>query len=206
MKNIFLCISMTCSLLVIKIDYAQPTNEQFNHSGIISLKGGWHTADKYLPYPTVSDYNIPGGLNLTLCGEVPLGMGVFLGLMGDVWFGHDEPYDSFRNAYVNRDFYGYTFDPVIRWRFQFKKIIWGISLGIGGTSLKVNYPNYYEKFGLMNITSQLLCDFFVSKEIAISSEISYFGMAKIDVGGGGRRNKIFQFKLGLSYYVDLYKK
>ncbi|MFI5145218.1 MAG: hypothetical protein ACHQJ4_06430 [Ignavibacteria bacterium] len=103
MKNIILGI-LLFYLSGIGITFAQPTNEQFNHSGIISLKAGWHSSDNYLSYPTIGDYNLPGGVDATACGEVSLGRGIFLSFLCDVWFGNDEPSDSFRRLTAKRNF------------------------------------------------------------------------------------------------------
>lgn len=53
---------------------------------------------------------------------------------------------------------------------------------------------------MLNVTAQIFGDYFISRSFSLSAEISYYGMAKIDLAEGGRDNRIFEFKAGLSYF------
>lgn len=77
-----------------------------------------------------------------------------------------------------------------------------IGVGIGGTTFKVNSDIWDDIDKAMCFNSRAGIDFLVDDFLFISTEVSFYQMISFDIGGGGRSNKMFQFKIGLGLMFE----
>jgi len=150
---------------------------------------------------------VPGGACIDLTIDLPFGKGFYLVGKYDNWFGNDNVYDNYMKRTYHRKVYCYSIDGLMKYRLLFKRTSFHIATGFGESVLHSNFSDEYSpKDYMLNFTAAIGVDYFIYKSLSLSSDISYYGMIH-GLVEGGRSNKIFQFKVGLSwFYVQPIKK
>lgn len=190
------CFNVVILLLAFCCSISLSQNNSLKPESIISLKAGYHTS-----YRGINE-NIPHGFCLDATAEVHTGKNWYIGFNYDLSFGSEDALDYSTGRSDTRSFTIHNYSPIIKYRFPLSNGTVYSAVGIGGSKVYYRYGNSGSgSNALIMFNFRVGGEYYLSKSVLVSLETVFIEAGEIDVGGGGRNFRFFQFKTGITFVL-----
>ena len=204
MRSHIICIILITFCFYCEVTFSKDRKSKFDYP-ILSLKAGYHTGD-HGSYTAPLDETFPGGFSIDGTMEISTGKGWFIAMNYDISFANDNVHDPYNNTEIGKIFVNYSFTPLfVKYRVIIDNIAVYGGIGFGGSKMVVKHDKLWGNTsdGMIAFNTRIGVDYALNNGLIFSAEGVYQGMGEFDVGGGGRQNKMLQFKAGVGYLFNI---